>query len=145
MAEFDESMRSCAVRDRVHVLGYVAEEDLPFLYAGARLFVYPTLSEGFGFPPLEAMACGTPVITSDSSSLRENLWGAAELVHTGDSNALLAAIERMLTDEAWRKQHISAGLERSGRFRWRAFAEDTADCYREIWRGGVNKMRMPRL
>jgi glycosyltransferase involved in cell wall biosynthesis len=128
------SMAACGAADKIHLLGYVAEDDLPCLYAAARVFVYPTLSEGFGFPPLEAMACGTPVVASDSSSLRENLFGAAELVPAGDGDALLAAIERMLKDDHFRTRHIAAGLERSKQFRWSAFAEQTSDCYREICR-----------
>ena len=68
------------LRGRVHMPGNIARRDLPSLYAGARLFVYPSRYEGFGFPPLEAMACGVPTVASSSSSLGENLDGAAELV-----------------------------------------------------------------
>jgi len=121
-----------AIRDRVHMLGYVAEADLPFLYSGARLFAYPSLLEGFGFPPLEAMACGVPVVASESSSLSDNLRGGAVLVPPDSIEALTAAIERMLTDEAWRERHIAAGLERAAGFRWEAFAHTTEACYREI-------------
>ena len=69
-----------ALRDRVHHVGYVADSDLPSLYAGATVFTYPSLMEGFGFPPLEAMACGIPVIASNLSVLRENLEEAACLI-----------------------------------------------------------------
>ncbi len=121
-----------AIRDRVHMLGYVAEADLPFLYSGARVFAYPSLLEGFGFPPLEAMACGTPVVASESSSLSDNLAGGAVLVPPDDVDALTAALERMLADEAWRKRYVTAGLERAACFRWEAFAHATEACYREI-------------
>ena len=85
-----EQINSPALRDRVHLPGYISQGDLPLLYAGARLFVYPSLEEGFGFPPLEAMACGVPTIASLSSSLAENLREAAELVPPDDTEALTA-------------------------------------------------------
>ena len=78
-----KQVQAPALRGKVHLAGYVDQKDLPAVYAGARLFVYPSLHEGFGFPPLEAMACGVPVISTLSSSLVENLEGAAELVRTG--------------------------------------------------------------
>jgi glycosyltransferase involved in cell wall biosynthesis len=76
------------------MLGFVSEDDLPWVYRGAELFVYPSLLEGFGFPPLEAMACGVPVISTLGSSLEENLGDAAELVLPEDSVALAMAISR---------------------------------------------------
>lgn len=130
-----------SIRDRVHMLGYVAEADLPFLYSGARLFAYPSLLEGFGFPPLEAMACGVPVVASQSSSLSDNLAGGAVLVPPDSVEALTAAIERMLADEAWRERYIAAGLERAARFRWEGFAHATEACYREIASKKVSERR----
>ena len=132
VTELLDRLRLDSVRDRVHVLGYVAEEDLPYLYAGARLFVYPSLLEGFGFPPLEAMASGVPVVASDSSSLRNNLTGAAMLVPPEDVSALATAMRRLLEDDPCRARHVMAGLERAASFRWEAFARTTSDCYREI-------------
>lgn len=120
------------LRGRVHRLGYVACEDLPALYAGARLFIYPSLLEGFGFPPLEAMASGIPVVASDSSALRDNLAGAAELVEATDTNALGAAIERVLHDEPRRAELTAKGLARASEFRWNRFGRETLDCYREL-------------
>lgn len=122
-----EGLRRC-----VHFPGYIAEEDLPFLYSGAALFVYPSLLEGFGFPPLEAMASGVPVIASDSSSLRENLLGAATLVPPHDSKQLSAAILKLLSDESARGHAITAGLERSRSFSWESFAEATFACYANV-------------
>jgi glycosyltransferase involved in cell wall biosynthesis len=130
--ELLDRLRQPTLLDRVHILGYVAEGDLPYVYAGARLFAYPSLLEGFGFPPLEAMACGVPVVASDSSSLRDNLAGAADLVPPEDVDALAAAIERMLTDEAWRAERVAAGIERAAKFSWDAFARATVACYEEI-------------
>jgi alpha-1,3-rhamnosyl/mannosyltransferase len=119
---------------RVHLAGYVAEADLPALYAGARLFVYPSLLEGFGFPPLEAMAAGAPVVASRSSSLEENLAGAAELVAPEDVGQLAAAMQRLLADDGARSRSIAAGLRRAASFRWDACARSTLECYREISR-----------
>ncbi|MDQ6707243.1 MAG: glycosyltransferase family 4 protein, partial [Acidobacteriota bacterium] len=134
VGELLESLRLPALRDRVHVLGYVAEQDLPYVYSGARLFAYPSLLEGFGFPPLEAMACGVPVVASDSSSLRDNLEGAAELVRPEDVQSLAVAMERLLTDEPTRIRYVAAGFERAANFRWEKFAQATAACYEEIGR-----------
>src|SRR3981081_165291 len=90
------------LQDRIHLTGYISEVDLASVYAGATLFVFPSLLEGFGFPPLEAMAAGVPVISSDTSSLRENLAGAATLVPSGDAKQLEVAMRALLTDEGAR-------------------------------------------
>jgi alpha-1,3-rhamnosyl/mannosyltransferase len=119
---------------RIHLPGYIAEADLPFVYAEAALFVYPSLLEGFGFPPLEAMAAGVPVIASDTSSLRENLAGAAMLVPVGDAKQLEVAMRTLLTDEAARSSAVEAGLTRSQSYRWDRFAAETFACYEELCR-----------
>jgi len=120
------------LRARIHLPGYIAETDLPFVYAGAALFVYPSLLEGFGFPPLEAMATGVPVISSDTSSLRENLAGAATLVPPDDAKQLEVAMRTLLTDEGARLSAIKAGLKRSQAYRWGRFAAETFACYEEL-------------
>ncbi len=120
------------LRGRVHRPGYVSQDGLVDLYAGARLFVYPSLAEGFGFPPLEAMACGTPVIATDSSSLAENLRGAAELVQPGDVAALAAAMRRLLGDPTLAAERRRLGLERAARFHWDETARATRACYEEL-------------
>lgn len=118
-----------ALRGRVHLAGYVDQADLPAIYAGARLFVYPSLFEGFGFPPLEAMACGVPAISTKTSSLIENLQDAAELVTAGDTEALTDAIKLLLTDTSlWEKRKLQ-GLELAGRYRWENTAKDTLHCF----------------
>lgn len=118
-----------ALRGKVHLAGYVDQKDLPAVYAGARLFVYPSLHEGFGFPPLEAMACGVPVISTLSSSLVENLEGAAELVTPNDITALADAIRRLLTDDALRAARRTQGLKRASRYRWEQTAKQTLTSY----------------
>ncbi len=118
-----------SVRGQIHLAGYVSQEDLPAVYAGARLFVYPSLHEGFGFPPLEAMACGVPVISTRSSSLVENLEGAAELVPPNDSGALTEAMRQVLTDDGLWANRRTQGLERVTRYRWDETARTTVSSY----------------
>jgi glycosyltransferase involved in cell wall biosynthesis len=123
------------LRGKVHLTGYVPQSDLPWLYAGATIFVYPSLQEGFGLPPLEAMACGVPTISSLSSSLTENLQGAAELVPPEDIEALTDAMRRLLQDESLRAKRREQGLERAARFCWKETARQTLDCYCEAATG----------
>lgn len=123
------SPETLPAHSKIHYAGYVTEQDLPFVYAGAALFVYPSFLEGFGFPPLEAMASGVPVIAADNSSLRENLAGAATLISADDARQLAAAMQELLGNEALRERAISAGLACSGEFRWENFAEKTFACY----------------
>jgi glycosyltransferase involved in cell wall biosynthesis len=121
-----------AIRGRVHRPGYVADGDLPGLYAGARLFVYPSLHEGFGLPPLEAMACGTPTVASRAPALLENLSGAATLVDATDVPALVAAMKQLLLDPELAARRRSAGLERAKAFGWENTARRMLACYDEL-------------
>jgi len=118
-----------ALRGRVRLAGYVDQKDLPAVYAGARLFVYPSLHEGFGFPPLEAMACGVPVISTRSSSLAENLECAAELVVPDDIAGLADAMQRLLTDDTLRAKRQGQGLELARQYRWEQTARETVKSY----------------
>jgi glycosyltransferase involved in cell wall biosynthesis len=102
--------------------GYVAEEDLPALYSGASVFVFPPLFEGFGMPPLEAMACGTPVVTSDNSSLPEVVEGAGIMVPALDVEALSAAVTDVLTNPKKAATMREAGLKKAATFTWEAEA-----------------------
>ncbi len=108
--------------DRVRFLGFVPDPDLPALYSLAALFVYPSLYEGFGLPVLEAMACGSPVITSNNSSLPEVAGGAGLLVEPREVEGLAAAMQRLLDDAGLRRDLARRGLERAGRFSWEASA-----------------------
>ncbi len=105
--------------------GYIADEDVAALYSGALALVFPSLHEGFGFPVLEAMQCGTPVITSNTSSLPEVAGDAALLVNARDVDAISAAIERVVNDEDLRERLIAAGYEQAGQFTWHRAAEQT--------------------
>jgi glycosyltransferase involved in cell wall biosynthesis len=123
---------SPALVGRVHLPGFIAQEDVAWVYRGARLFVYPSLYEGFGFPPLESMACGIPTICTESSALGENLRGAAELVAPDDATALAGAMRRLLLNKHLRDDRKRAGLERAASFRWERTAHDNLFCYREL-------------
>ncbi|MDX1997789.1 MAG: glycosyltransferase family 1 protein [Thermoanaerobaculia bacterium] len=121
--------------DRVHFLGFVAEGDLPALYQGATLLLYPTLYEGFGLPVVEAMAAGTAVITSSTSALEEIGRGAAELVDPLDVEALAAAITRLVADPAARRDLAARGLKRAQKFQWSLAALRTRAIYQEVLGG----------
>lgn len=116
---------------RLIVLGFVEESDLPTLYAGARLFLYPSVYEGFGLPPIEAMACGVPTIVSNRSCLPEVTRGAAMMVDPDDLESLSAAIESALYDDFWREGAIRAGLAVGAHYSWERCVERTVDVYRE--------------
>jgi alpha-1,3-rhamnosyl/mannosyltransferase len=127
-----KKVESPELQGRVHLTGYVADGDLPWLYRGASMFVYPSLYEGFGLPPLEAMASGVPVISSSAASLEENLRGAAELVAPEDTGALASAMERLALDGEWRARLTALGVERAAGFRWDETARRILECYREL-------------
>jgi alpha-1,3-rhamnosyl/mannosyltransferase len=120
------------LEEEVLFLGAVAGADLPALYAGAEIFLFPSLYEGFGLPVLEAMACGAPVICSDASSLPEVAGTAALLVDPLDAGAMAAAISRVLADATLREQMRAAGLAQAGRFTWARTAQQTLAAYRQV-------------
>lgn len=128
-----------ALRSRVRLTGYVPDADLAALYSGARAFVYPSLYEGFGLPVLEAMQCGTPVVTSNTSSMPEVAGDAAVCVPPSDMDALYEAIRRLLTDEAWAAELRRRGLARSRRYSWDLTAEATVQAYRRML-GGAGRV-----
>lgn len=113
----------------VSYLGFVDSDDLPLLYAGARLFVFPSLYEGFGLPVLEAMASGIPVVCSNSSSLPEVAEEVALMCDAHDVQALSGSIERGLEDLSWRTEASSRGLAKARDYSWRRCAQATADVY----------------
>jgi glycosyltransferase involved in cell wall biosynthesis len=132
---FDEVKRQ-RWADDVILTGYVADEDLPALYRAARAFVYPSLFEGFGLPPLEAMACGTPVVTSDVSSLPEVAGDAALLIDPNDELALANALIEIVNNEGLRAKLREKGIAQAKKFTWRDAAEKTLSLYQEAYRSG---------
>ena len=114
----------------IRFLGFVAQEELPALYAGALAFVYPSRYEGFGLPVVEAMASGVPVITSDASCLPEVAGDAALLVAPDDEGALGRALERVAHDAPLRADLVARGLARARHFTWARCAEETVSVYR---------------
>lgn len=110
----------------------VSKEDLRAYYCGAGCFVLPSLYEGFGFPPLESMACGCPVITSDSSSLPEIVGEAAIKVSPHDVGGLAVALEKVLTDQELRKSLVTKGVKHAANFSWEKAAEKTLEVYEEV-------------
>ncbi len=121
-----------AARGRCKYLGYVPEAQLPLFYSGARLFAYPSFSEGFGLPVLEAMASGVPVITSNRSSLPEVAGGAALLVDPMAEDALRDGMEQLLEDEQARGRAVEAGQNRAAAFTWPRFVDETLAVYRQV-------------
>ncbi len=124
-----EIVKDLQLRDCVIFVGYVPNEDLPALYQGAFIFVYPALWEGFGLPVLEAMASGVPVLTSDSSSLREIAEGAAMLVDPLSVRSILEGLLQLISDENLRAELKRKGYERAQQFSWRRTAEATLKVY----------------
>jgi glycosyltransferase involved in cell wall biosynthesis len=117
---------------RVTFTGYVPQVDLPALYSGAGVFLFPSLHEGFGLPVLEAMACGAPVVTSNASALPEVAGDAAILVDPHDARAIAEAVERIGADPAQKAGLREAGLRRAAGFTWDACAKATLDVYRRV-------------
>jgi len=134
--EIFETIDKLNLQNDVVFTGYVADEDLPALYNAADMFVYPSIYEGFGLPPLEAMACGTPVITSNTSSLPEVVGDAGIMVDPYDVDGLADAMHEVLTDEGLRANMIKKGLERAEMFSWEKCARETLEVYEEVYDEG---------
>lgn len=113
-------------------LGYIDSEDLPYIYAGANGFVLPSLYEGFGLPILEAMAAGTPVLTSTSSSLPEVADGAAILTNANDIEDIAQGMMKLIEDNIWREKAVAKGLKRAREYTWEACVNKTVEVYKKI-------------
>lgn len=130
VSEVFERIETLGLDQEVVYLGRVPAEVLPALYNGAAVLAYPSLYEGFGLPPLEAMACGVPVVASNVSSLPEVVGDAGVLVDPSDTGALAAAMATLLTDGAQRLRLSRAGLARAAQFSWERAASEALGVYR---------------
>jgi len=130
----DPALAQLVTQPRVYDLGYVPDRDLPLLYSGAATLVYPSLYEGFGLPPLEAMACGTPVVVSNAASLPEVVGDAGVCVNPYDVEDIAQGIYRVLTDEGLRRELRKKGLARARLFTWEKAARETLAVFEEVLR-----------
>jgi len=127
-------VRKKGLEDKVVFTDYVEEKDLVPLYNGASVFVYPSLYEGFGLPPLEAMACGAPVVSSDVSSLPEVVGDAGILVNPYEKEELAKSIYEVINNPELKKKMISKGIERAKKFSWQTAARKTLALYEDVVR-----------
>lgn len=131
----DETLRLVSMKglgDCVRHIGYIPHEDIPFMYNAAKLLVYTSLYEGFGLPPLEAMACGIPVIASNLSSMPEILGDAALLVNPYDPYEIAGSIERVLYNESLRNSLVEKGLKKAKLYSWVDTARNILKVYQEV-------------
>ena len=121
---------------KIVLSGYVINTDLPAIYCQCKVFLYPSLRESFGIPMLEAMACGVPVITSNTSSMPEVAGTAAYIIDPFKPDEITSALIMLEKDQALRKKLIEAGFNQAAKFSWKAMAQSVLEIYREI---GSNK------
>jgi glycosyltransferase involved in cell wall biosynthesis len=133
--EFFAALARSAYREDVILPGYIADADLPAVYGGATAFVFPSLYEGFGLPPLEAMACGTPVACSNTSSMPEVVGDAALTFDPRDDEAMAEALRRIVDDADLQAELRERGLRRAAQFSWARAARETAALYRSLLDG----------
>ena len=132
MEETFRFVAAAGIGERMRLIGYVNDDELRALYSLCRAFIYPSLYEGFGLPPLEAMACGAPVIAGRIPALEETIGGAAMLVDPLDVPALTAAITDVCENEKQRKKLIAAGPAHAASFSWGRAAQATYEVYRQV-------------
>ena len=128
-AEIHDAIAQSPYAPDVRTLGFVSREDLPELYRAAQAFVYPSLYEGFGLPPVEAMACGTPVLCSCAGALAEIVGNAAITLHPEDTAAFGQQMHRLATDQTLRADLSQRGLTHAAQFNWRRTAQETLNIY----------------
>jgi len=131
-SDLEARMKPLVEQGVVRPLGYIADSAMPLIYSGAAAFVFPSLYEGFGLPVLEAMACGTPVIASRTSSLPEVVGNAGLLVDPHDVDALAESLRRVLEDRKLAEGLALQGVQRAAGFSWKRTASETIDVYRRV-------------
>ncbi len=120
------------LRKEIFLAGYVVNSDLPAIYNMADLFLYPSMRESFGIPMLEAMACGIPVITSNTSSMPEVAGDAAKIINPSFPKEITAAILELQSNDSLREHYIKLGLEKATQFSWKAMAEENLRLYKDL-------------
>jgi glycosyltransferase involved in cell wall biosynthesis len=130
-AIFDE-VRRFGLEDDVRFPGYAASDTLPLWYSAATAFVYPSFYEGFGLPVLESMACGTPVVTSNRTSLPEVVGSAGVLIEPDDPESIADGLRQLLHNDDARRRLAGAGLQQARQFTWQRTARETAAVYRDV-------------
>ena len=136
-----QHLESLGLHERVRMTDWIANQDVPALLNLATVFVYPSLYEGFGLPPLEAMACGTPVISSNASSLPEVVGDAGILLEPRDAAGLTQAMARVLHDDTLRQELRAKGLARAAHFTWERAARETLGVYERVLQANQNTAR----
>lgn len=130
--ELRQAVIHSPMRDRIHVIGFVAHADKPALYNLASVFVYPSLYEGFGFPPLEALACGTPVITSDVASLPEVVGNSAILIDPYRPDDIMEALVSIFENPQFKETLSKEGVLQAQKFQWLTTAKKTQEVFQKI-------------
>lgn len=130
--EFFAYVRRSPVVSRIHFTGYLSDDELCALYSSCRAFIYPSLYEGFGLPPLEAMACGAPVIVGDIPAVAEVVGPAARFFAVAESDSLARAVVELCTDDRVRQVLVEAGFRRAAEFTWARTAQMTYDVYQDL-------------
>ncbi len=127
-----ESIKECGLDNDIEINGWVSQQEMVACFRNAIVFLFPSRYEGFGFPLIQAMACGTPIVSTNRSSIPEVLNGAGLLVDPDDIDGMQLAIKRLLSDEAYWHEQSELGLNRALSFRWKASAEEHYLLYKEL-------------
>jgi alpha-1,3-rhamnosyl/mannosyltransferase len=131
-SKLESVMQPLVASGELRPLGFTSDETLASLYAGASVLIYPSLYEGFGLPPLEAMASGTPVIVSNRSTLPEVVGDAGVIIDAEDELGLRQALLRLVEDPGFWNERVSASLKQAERFSWQRCADQTLAVYRKV-------------
>jgi glycosyltransferase involved in cell wall biosynthesis len=133
--KLNKAIKDFKISDQVKQFTKVTNNDLPKIYSGAKLFVYPSFFEGFGLPILESLSCGVPVVTSNTSSLPEVVGSAGILVNPENIEEIKLAMERMLLDDEFYRGFKNKCLEQASKFKWQKTAKETMAVYEEVYKG----------
>jgi glycosyltransferase involved in cell wall biosynthesis len=128
-----EAVEKHNLKDTLHFPGFIPTEDMAGWYNSAEVFVFPSVFEGFGLPPLEAMACGTPVITSNVSSLPEVAEDAGLCLPPHETNLWTETLQLVFHDSAWRESAREKGLAKANTFTWEKTAQETLASYQKVF------------